>query len=94
MLILSLSTFRCFWGRRQVRIYLFRDQSTDTRAHNGHDRAQHPLVTSATVWLFVEAYASAMVGHRVFAIRGAPGRDNRLLSLRARLGTTSYTATC
>ena len=39
-----------------------------------------------------QACASTTVGHRVFAIRGAPGSDDLVLSLRGRTGVTSSSA--
>jgi hypothetical protein len=80
-----------------VFIYLFRDERTDNRALAMDVTGRNiPPVTSPTVWLFVEVIdtqrTSATVGHRVFAIRGAPGEDDRLLSLRCWMGITSSNA--
>jgi len=51
-----LSPFCVIWGRRQVIIYLFRDERTDNRALTVDVTGRNiPPITSATVWLFVEA---------------------------------------
>jgi hypothetical protein len=51
-----LSPFCVIWGRRQVLIYLFRDERTDNRALTVDVTGRNiPPITSSTVWLFVEA---------------------------------------
>jgi hypothetical protein len=51
-----LCPFCVFWGRWQLLIYLFRDERTDNRALTMDVTGRNiPPVTSATVWLFVEA---------------------------------------
>jgi len=85
-----------FGGRWQVLIYLFRDESTDNRALTLDVTGRNiPPVTSSTVWVFVEAVNTHSLPPRwdtAYAIRGEPGEDDRLLSLRARTGTTSSNA--
>jgi hypothetical protein len=79
-------------------IYLFRDEGTDNRALTMDVTGRNlPLVTSSNS-LAVRGgdrhtEASATLGQRVFAIRGAPDEDDRLLSLRVRMGTTYSNAT-
>jgi hypothetical protein len=73
-----------------------RRKNMQPRAHNGRDRSQHParhFINSLAVRGDDQhTFASTTMGHSVFAIRCAPGEDDRLPSLRARTGTTSSNA--
>jgi hypothetical protein len=68
-----------------VLIYLFRDEGTGNRALTMDVTGRNiPPVTSSTVWLFVETINTHRFDHNgtpVFAIRCAPGEDDRLPSL-------------
>jgi hypothetical protein len=77
-----------------VLIYLFRDERSGNRALTMDVTGRNiPPVALSTVWLFVETintFASTTMGHCRISIRGAPGEDDRLLSLRGH--TTSPNA--
>ena len=70
-------------------IYLFRDERTDNRALSTDVTGRNiPLVTSSTVWLFVETIDTRRLSPKwdtaEFQYVRAPGEDDWLLSLRRR----------